>query len=155
LAGKLVDHLIRAGHVRHGACGWPDDDARVAGYDIESGVVFITNPPRLVNARAILDVLTGYGAAVVVDGHQIKLIEPIGKGLPTDLIDAARAHKDELRVLAGKLSAAGNGLEPAFYDKVTGTLLSEGSPSVVSPSSMTSSTRRPSRSARRPVRHVG
>jgi hypothetical protein len=40
-ADKLVDHLIRAGHVRHGAYGWLDGDAKVARYDIEPGVVFI------------------------------------------------------------------------------------------------------------------
>jgi hypothetical protein len=48
--------------------------------------------------------------------------------LPADLIDAAHAHKDELRALAGgrnRRAAAVWGREDwqAFYDKVTGTLL--------------------------------
>jgi hypothetical protein len=50
-AGKLVDHLIRAGHVRHGAYGWPDDDGRVARYDIEPGVVFIRDQPTAASPR--------------------------------------------------------------------------------------------------------
>ena len=54
------------------------------------------------NARSILDALAGHGAKVVVEGDRMKLIKPIGKALPADLIDAARAHRDELRALAGK-----------------------------------------------------
>jgi hypothetical protein len=69
---------------------------------------------------------------VVVDGERIRLIKPVGKALPADLIDAAREHQDELRALAGKVEP----LPPvivwsredsqAFDDKVTGTLLFEG-----------------------------
>jgi hypothetical protein len=44
-SGKLIDHLVNAGHVLAGAYGWPDNDARVSKYDIEPGVIAITNPP--------------------------------------------------------------------------------------------------------------
>jgi hypothetical protein len=84
------------------------------------------------STRAILDALAGYGASVVVNGDQTKLVMSVGKALPADVIDAAREHQDELRALAGKVEP----LPPvivwsredsqAFYDKVTGTLLSEG-----------------------------
>jgi hypothetical protein len=42
---ELIDRLIHAGHVLYGAYSWPDDDARVTKYDIEPGVIVVTNPP--------------------------------------------------------------------------------------------------------------
>jgi hypothetical protein len=44
-AGHLADHLIAAGHILTGAYGWHDDDARTTKYNVESGVLIITNPP--------------------------------------------------------------------------------------------------------------
>jgi hypothetical protein len=44
-SGKLIDHLVHAGHIVAGAYDWPDNDARVARYDIPAGAVIITNPP--------------------------------------------------------------------------------------------------------------
>jgi len=82
-------------------------------------------------AHAILDTLAGHGASVVVDGDRMKLVKPIGKAVPADLIDAAREHKDELRALAGEPELPPSATiwsredYRAFYDKATGTLLSE------------------------------
>ena len=52
------------------------------------------------SARQVLDALAQHGASVVIRGDKPKLILPVGKKLPADLIDAARAHRDELRALA-------------------------------------------------------
>ena len=68
---------------------------------------------------------------MVVDGDRMKLVKPIGKAVPADLIDAAREHKDELRALAGEPELPPSATiwsredYRAFYDKATGTLLSE------------------------------
>jgi hypothetical protein len=79
------------------------------------------------NARSILRTLTEHGAKVVVDGDRIKLVKPVGKALPADLVDAARAHRDELRTLAGKpepmpqpASAWGREDWQAFFDEAAG-----------------------------------
>jgi hypothetical protein len=43
--GRLIDHLVGAGHILHGAYGWPDDDARTTRYSVSADDTFITNPP--------------------------------------------------------------------------------------------------------------
>ena len=43
-AGKLVGHLVRAGHVLAGRYDLPND-ARFTRYDIPERAIFITNPP--------------------------------------------------------------------------------------------------------------
>jgi hypothetical protein len=73
----------------------------------------------------ILHTLARYGVKVVVDGDRMKLVKPVGKALPADLIDAARQYKDELRALAGKAEpppAAAWSLEDwqAFFDEAAG-----------------------------------
>ena len=42
--GRLIEHLVRAGHVLVGQYDLPDD-ARAKRYGVEDGVVFVTNSP--------------------------------------------------------------------------------------------------------------
>jgi hypothetical protein len=71
------------------------------------------------------------GRDAFVDGDRMKLVRPVGKLLPAELIDAAREHKDELRTLVSRAEPPPPAIVwnredcLAFYDQVTGTLLSE------------------------------
>jgi hypothetical protein len=43
--GRLVEHLVNAGHICVGRCDLPTDARTWRYLSIESGVIFITNPP--------------------------------------------------------------------------------------------------------------
>jgi hypothetical protein len=43
--GRLIEHLVAAGHRCAGAYGWPEHDARTHRYRLEPGDIFVSNPP--------------------------------------------------------------------------------------------------------------
>ena len=43
--GRLIEHLVNAGHICVGRCDLPTDARTWRYLSIESGVIFITNPP--------------------------------------------------------------------------------------------------------------
>jgi hypothetical protein len=43
--GRLIEHLVNAGHICTGRCDLPTDARTWRYLSIESGVIFITNPP--------------------------------------------------------------------------------------------------------------
>ena len=43
--GRLIEHLVNAGHICVGRCDLPTDARTWRYLSIESGVVFVTNPP--------------------------------------------------------------------------------------------------------------
>ena len=43
--GRLIEHLVNAGHICVGRCDLPTDARTWRYLSIESGIVFITNPP--------------------------------------------------------------------------------------------------------------
>ena len=54
------------------------------------------------NAAEIFDTLAALGARIAIDGERVKLVDSSGTPLPAFLVDAPRAHKAQLRTLAGR-----------------------------------------------------
>jgi hypothetical protein len=71
------------------------------------------------NAGEIFDALAAYGARIAVDGERVKLVCPSDTPLPAFLINAARAHKAELRALAGQPRVARTAVPAKWLDGLT------------------------------------
>jgi hypothetical protein len=71
------------------------------------------------NAAEVLSALTAHDATVVVEGERIRVLHPVGNPPPSELIDAARQHKEALRsILEGGPNSIARGINPRRFGRI-------------------------------------
>ena len=76
--GRLIEHLVRAGHVLVGQYDLPDD-ARAKRYGVEDGVVFVTNSPwsRSILHPIIVNLSDQAPAWLLIDADWVHTLQSI------------------------------------------------------------------------------